>query len=394
MANSNKDTESEDMAGRPEPGEAEARPQADMPVEDAEIVDETDRAAAEETEAPAPVPQPEPRKGGSGVFGGVVGGLIAAALGYTAAQYVEPAGFTFPGTETAAQADDGAALATALAESTDRIAALETRIADLGESVAALPKDTGPVELPQDMTDTLAALGDRLAQIDARLGKLEARPLPTDGAEQVAEAYRLEIQDYESEIEAMRAQLAEQQAKSEELSARVTDVADTAKAEIDEAVTRAALMRINAALDSGGSFAPALADLAGVDVPEALRAVADSGAATLAELRASFPGYARAALRESLKDAADGAPGDRLTAFLRTQLGARSLEPREGNDPDAVLSRAEAAVNSGDLEAALTEIATLPEAGQSEMTPWVDQARAWSAAVAAADALADSLNSN
>ncbi|MEX5727935.1 hypothetical protein Ga0609869_001288 [Rhodovulum iodosum] len=378
------------MADRPESedaGAAATEAQPDNAADDAVAVEEAETVQEPDSPPAKEAPQPAPAKGGSGVFRGIVGGVIAVALGYGAAQYIKPEGFTFPGTEPTAEATNFDAIATSVSESTDRLAALEARIAELGDAVAALPAETGPVEMPAELNETIAGLGEQLSTIDNRLSKLESRPLPTDGAEQVAEAYQREIDE-------MRAALNEQRARNEELSARVDSVADSAKAEVDQAVTRAALMRINAALDGGGGFDSAVADLDGTEVPAALAEVADDGVATMAELRASFAGYARAALRESLKDAADGAPSDRLSAFLRSQLGARSLEPREGDDPDAVLSRAEAALNAGNLDDALNEIAALPEAGQAEMAPWAERARTRAEAVAAADALADSLNSN
>jgi hypothetical protein len=70
------------------------------------------------------------------------------------------------------------------------------------------------------------------------------------------------------------------------------------------------------------------------------------------------------------------------------------VAPREGSDPDAVLSRAQAAVRAGDLGAALTEMESLPEAARTAMQDWLDAASARKAAQDAADELADSLNSN
>jgi hypothetical protein len=57
-------------------------------------------------------------------------------------------------------------------------------------------------------------------------------------------------------------------------------------------------------------------------------------------------------------------------SFLRSQTGARSLAPRAGDDPDAVLSRAEAAVRDGRLREALAELEALPPAAAAELAPW------------------------
>jgi len=72
-------------------------------------------------------------------------------------------------------------------------------------------------------------------------------------------------------------------------------------------------------------------------------------------------------------------------------LGARSVAPREGDDPDAVLSRAEAAVRSGDLDTALTEIAALPDVAQSAIADWQANAETRLEAKSAADDLVQQL---
>ena len=105
---------------------------------------------------------------------------------------------------------------------------------------------------------------------------------------------------------------------------------------------------LQAALSSGGARDQALAELqaAGVQPP----AVLSGEVATLAQLRAEFPAAAREGLAAALKAAPanDGAMGV-IGNFLRVQTGARSVEPREGSDPDAVLSRADAAVKAASV---------------------------------------------
>ncbi|RDW12912.1 COG4223 family protein, partial [Paracoccus thiocyanatus] len=110
---------------------------------------------------------------------------------------------------------------------------------------------------------------------------------------------------------------------------------------------------------------------------------------TLAQLRTSFPAAAREGLAAALKDAPQnqGALGT-IGSFLRVQTGARSVEPRQGGDPDAILSRADAAVNAGDIKGALGEIAALPQSGQAAMAGWTTGAQAWVEANAALAAMA------
>ena len=104
----------------------------------------------------------------------------------------------------------------------------------------------------------------------------------------------------------------------------------------------------------------------------------------IAEWRAARDGLAAALKSSSANDGAMGVIGN----FLRVQTGARSVEPREGSDPDAVLSRADAAVKAGDIAGALEQIGALPQPGQDAMSGWVAQARTWVEANAALSALA------
>ena len=88
-------------------------------------------------------------------------------------------------------------------------------------------------------------------------------------------------------------------------------------------------------------------------------------------LQESFVEAARDALVLSMRETAGDGIWSRLGAFLRSQTGARSLTPRAGTDPDAVLSRAEAALANGDLSAAITELDGLPEEGKARMSEWI-----------------------
>ena len=92
-----------------------------------------------------------------------------------------------------------------------------------------------------------------------------------------------------------------------------------------------------------------------------------------------------------------GHAGRRLSSrsaatFLTDQVGLRSVTPRSGDSPDAILSRAEAALRSGDLPQTLTELGSLPEAAQAPLSDWMDRARTRADAVAAADGLAQEMN--
>ena len=145
----------------------------------------------------------------------------------------------------------------------------------------------------------------------------------------------------------------------------------------------AAVAALQAALDRGVTPDEARQTLEGVGIeaPEALTREVPS----LDSLQASFPEAARAALRASLRQDSAAGNGSLFGNFIRAQTGARSVEPREGTDPDAILSRADAAVEEGRIGEAVTEIEALPEPGKTAtaMAEWLAGATAYRDAQAA-----------
>ncbi|MCP4819359.1 MAG: hypothetical protein GY883_09225, partial [Shimia sp.] len=75
----------------------------------------------------------------------------------------------------------------------------------------------------------------------------------------------------------------------------------------------------------------------------------------------------------------------------KNQLGARSVEAKEGGSTDAILSRAEAALRGGQLATALVELEGLADAPKSVIADWRAQAETRLAATQAAEAMAQAL---
>lgn len=275
--------------------------------------------------------------------------------------------------------DDRADVAAQIDDQSRRITELQDQI----EGLPAAPDapDLGALEAgQQQLEERLADLAQQIGAFDTRLNDLEARPVAEGGGVSP------------SELNTLRDALAAQTAKIDALSDEAEQREDAERASAQQDMSRAALTRIRTALDTGSDFAPALNDLerAGMKAPEALQAVAENGVATQAALQESFAPAARAALAAARKTDEGNETG--FWSFMSDQLGARSLEPREGSDADAVLSRAEDNVRKGDLDSALSEIEALPEPSQAELADWVTRARARMEALAAYDALAAKLN--
>lgn len=328
--------------------------------------------------ASVPATTPQPAKGpGAGAL--ILGGIVAGAIGFAAAYF----GLTQnPPPRDEALVGEVSEAARRLDEQADTIDALTEKVGGIANTDDSALE--AQIEALGSLSERVTEAEDTLEAIDARLRDVEQRPV-TESADAAT------IAAYEDELNAAREELA---AQREDLQALIDEAMNTETAADEAAVAamqRAAISRILAALDNGAGFAGSVAELqdTGVDVPEVLVSSADAGVPTLSSLQERFPEAARAALDTS-RDATGEGTG--LTGFLRSQFGARSLEPREGSDPDAVLSRAEAAIRDGRLQDALAEIEALPEEGRAELSDWAGQAAQRREAVGAAQSLSETLN--
>lgn len=321
-------------------------------------------------------------------LGFISGGIIAAIIGFAAARYVVPEGWPFPGVPPAEDP-----LATAVDEQAREIAALRATVEKLQNDKSL---QTQIVTLRDEMNADVAQLDQKIAAIAPRLDDLDRRLVDVEKlAPEGSAAAKMAAEAYARELASLREMFQGELAKIE---AAQTDVnaleADAVKA-AHSAEIQASLAKVQAALETGEPFGDALAALsekASITPPPALAAVADEGVPSLAELQDAFPQAAREALNASIRAAVAAGEMSRLTAFIRTQLGSRSLEPKPGNDPDAILSRAEAALNHGDLAGALTELDALPDAAKPAIAQWRKQAETRLAALKASAALAEELN--
>jgi hypothetical protein len=356
--------------------------------------DTTTGSAATEVAAPAPAPAPERR---GGFFPVVLGGAVAAGLGY-GAHYLQSSQQPAPrtGAEIAALQAELADLRATVAElpapgasapQSPDLSDLTARIAALESSDASDAPDLSEIEGAVDgLRVDIAALPDIQAQLDDLSGLTQVDLGPVED----------EIAALASRIAPVPDQIAALQAEMADLRTLATEEVAQAEAAVDAALAQAGLDRIAAALVTGAPFDAATIQLteAGIDVPDALATPASDGVPTVESLQDGYGEAARAAIAASLQTAPAESATEKLGNFFRAQVGARSLAPREGDDPDAITSRAAVAVAEGDLSAALDELSALPEAGLGAMDDWVSAVQTRLNAVAALDALQTDMMAN
>lgn len=353
-------TEAEAEAAETPTGAVAENPSPDALPADAlaaEVLPHPDAAPADPVSVPQP---PAPPRRGPGILGPLLGGALAALGGFALSHY-NVFGLVPPPAPPAdlaplAQADqDQAAALTALRSelesATARLAALEgapasqpdtERLDDLDQRLAAIET------LPQGGDAGSAALAARLAKLEQQLNDQPAAN--------------------QAEVDAALARLAEAEAEA-------TRRADEATAAAEAAAHKARLDQLREAVTSGVPFEAELAALNDPDLAATLSPHA-AGIPTLAALQADFPEAARQSLQLARANAPDTGWGTRLTDFLAAQTGARSLTPREGDDPDAILSRAEFALSEGRLADALAEVKALPEPIRVPFAEWITRAEA------------------
>jgi len=323
--------------------------------------------AAPEPAVLPPAPAPATR---GGLLPMLLGGLVAGAIGFAVAS------LTLPSAQMDLQ---------------DLLAAQDARIAAIQQQLNAEPDvDLAPLVAGQaELAALAAALEDRIAALETR----PAVPPTGDAADTSAAGFG-------ADVAALRAELTEltEMAKTQLDAARAEAAAieENAAAAARAAAGRAALARLQTGVESGAPLGAVLADLEDVldaPAPAALLAVQD-GVPPLVALQDSFPAYARAALTIARAEGVAGEDATGVAAFLRNQFQVRSVNPRAGDDVDAILSRAQAALRAGLLGDALAEIAQLPEVARAELSDWLALAEARADAIAALDMLAASLNAN
>ncbi len=299
----------------------------------------------------------------------LAGGIAAGGLGFLTSQYLGNDRWPFRTGELvteklAVQIDAQADVVRALEE---EIQTLTSQLATKSDSAELAALNSSQETAAQSTADIVSSLSD----LQLRLGDLENRPVPDIGATERA------VDIYSEELTAMRAMFENELARIEAAQIDVAAKRLDADAVFKTKMVQAAISQIQVAAQNGLTFENSLNDLreAGIDVSPELGLVAISGIPSLAALRDDFASAARLALAAAAKEQADSGQTSGVAAFFRNQLGARSLKPQEGTGADAVLSRAEAAVGSGDISGALAEISTLSDAGLDQMKSWTDQAQ-------------------
>ncbi|QJE73212.1 hypothetical protein HHL28_09030 [Aerophototrophica crusticola] len=280
-----------------------------------------------------------------------------------------------------------------LADLPARVQALEGRLASVGEQTPAVQAGSGSADLSAVRAD--------LSALAARIAALENTPA---GGAGVDPALAGSLDSLRGRIVALEAAAQRQQAleqavgelsrQAQEIAGQVTNAAQGAS-EAEALVLAAG--QLQSALAAGRPYSAelrAVEALAGrwpdlAPALEALRATAGVGLPTSVALYDRFKALAPEVVRaDRLRQ--DAGWVDQTLGRLSTLVTVRRASGEVAGDTvDAILARAEAAVDKGDLGKAVAELDTLQGPAAEVAAPWLAEARARVAAEQAAAAVAD-----
>lgn len=256
-------------------------------------------------------------------------------------------------------------------------AALAARLAALEGSIKALAAS---------QNDSLAALARRVDDVavaareagsHAEAAKADAAKADIDATKAAAQQADLDaltkrIAKLEETVKSLGSDVAQRPVSSDDRAARLAVAAGALRVTVERGASYEAELGAVKALGADDKALASLAPFAADGVP---------GAATLSrELQASIPALSQAA---GLKPS-ESSILDRFAANAQRLIRVTPVDAPAGDDPAAVIARLELDANRGDIDAALVELAKLPEAARTAAASWIDKARARQHALAAA----------
>ena len=265
-------------------------------------------------------------------------------------------------------------------------------LVDLSGPLAALG-----ISVKRHNTDIKAlwtAHADQAQALSQRIDLLEERPI-------VEGVPSLTIAAYERELAQLRAEVSKVTIYATSMIEQAEAMAQALETKTVKLSTNglaiSALKNIWVAVESGVGFEGPLAELAALtdlEVAPSLVEIAPMGVVSLVVLQSQFTAAARVALKLARQEKGPEEGENRILAFLKAQLGVRSLRAKDGASADAILSRALMAVDLGNLELALSEILELPNSSKAALQGWSKAAGRRLSVLTALEKLANELTYN
>jgi hypothetical protein len=237
----------------------------------------------------------------------------------------------------------------------------------------------------------------REASLEARLAALEAArasPPPADSTLARLQALEQHLNETPAPAPAAQTPVTTDHQDIEALTARLTTLeqrlSDARATPASDRAVRLGLaaMQLRMAVERGWPFAAELEAVSRlIDDPSSLaplKAMADTGLPAPGALAQALSKLTPAMLQAALPPSHEGGVLDRLEAGAERLVRIRRIDEAPGDDPAAVIARADVKATRGDIPGALAEIDKLPDKVRAPASGWISTARARIAALDAA----------
>ncbi|PWJ80145.1 hypothetical protein C7441_11372 [Pseudaminobacter salicylatoxidans] len=353
----------------------------------------SDRQPPQKPASPAAAPQPR-RSGFPPLAAGIVGGVIALA-GAGALQY--------SGVLPAPGSNGGVAQS--------QIDSLRAEFSGMQQDITAL-KNAGSQPDTQ-LAGQVETVTKSLDAVKADLANLRESAAPATGDEAGLQALDGRVRETEAAIAALREQQGASQAASGDLAAlgeriagvealarsggeamtaadgkisaleqKVNDLSGKVEAQAGQPKVALAIASsaLKSAVERGAPFEAELETFAAI-APDAsgiaqLRTYAQSGVPTLADIQAETKPAIQAMIAAAKPVDEKAGVLDRLVTSAQSLVAVRPVGPVEGAGVPETTARIEYAIKSGELDKALAEFETLPEAAKTAGAGLADKIRA------------------
>ena len=213
----------------------------------------------------------------------------------------------------------------------------------------------------------VARFGPTLFPTKSAPGEVSAQPSPRPIAERLAPGSALPVETGETALAAPAADV-------ERLDGRITALESSQRGVADAA---AAALAASSLAEAAASSRPFGGELAGLErvLPgspnlRALEPLARMGAPTRAGLTVQFSNLAGRAASASRDPGAEADLFARIRYALSSIVSIRHVGSTKGSTPDAMLARAQALLDEGDIEGAVAALDPLPDAAREVLGPW------------------------
>ena len=202
-------------------------------------------------------------------------------------------------------------------------------------------------------------------------GAVSATPSPRSVADRVATGSALPVENGETAV-------APPAADVERLDGRITALETSQKGVTDAAASALAVSALAEATETSRPFGQELAGLQRVLPPSpdlaALERIATQGAPTRAGLAVQFGNLAGRAASAARNPGPDADLFSRIRYALSSIVSIRHVGSTKGSTPDAMLARAQALLDDGDVEGAVQALDALPDTARDVLGPWINAA--------------------